>query len=178
MSGLGQIDTAIWFAIAVALALAGAAVFVLFFHDRKHSDIEQWVEYGFSVHALGKVLGYYRFMALSSAAFYVLFVASLLALQASADLTLFSEGKSHLFAMLVFAFDMVMRGALFDVMEHFDIHLTHLTMNRALPWFVLYCFVFRMFYALTLIKIVISFAWIWGKVRIAEKRHGEQAEHS
>ena len=43
--------------------------------------------------------------------------------------------------------------------------------NRKLFWFVTYCFVFRMFYALTLIRIVISFAWIWTKIRAARQSY-------
>jgi hypothetical protein len=42
-------------------------------------------------------------------------------------------------------------------------------MNTASPWFVIYAFVFRMYYSLSLIKILLSFAWIYGKIRKARQ---------
>ena len=57
-------------------------------------------------------------------------------------------------------------------MEHFDLGVSPISMNRKLFWFVIYAFVFRMFYAVTLIKIVISFVWIYGKIRMARQMFG------
>ncbi len=157
------------FAIANSLAMIIASVFVLFVHDRKHEDIEQSVDFSFSAETLRRVLGYYRTMAVLMALFFVVFVASLIALQRFADLTLFAEGKAFYLSMVFFTLDLVLRGAFFDWMEHFNISVSPLSMNRELSSFVWYAFVFRMFFALTLLKILVSFAWIWGKVRRALK---------
>jgi hypothetical protein len=54
-------------------------------------------------------------------------------------------------------------------MQHFDLHVTALHMNRGNPWFVWYAFVFRMFYGFTMFKILLSFFWIYGKIRIARQ---------
>ena len=64
-------------------------------------------------------------------------------------------------------------------MQHFDMTLSHIHMNRKVRWFVWYAFIFRMFYGLTMFKILLSFLWIWGKIKLhreAEKRaRDEQA---
>jgi hypothetical protein len=54
-------------------------------------------------------------------------------------------------------------------MEHFNLGISTVFMNRKSLWFVWYCFIFRMFYALALIKILLSFVWIYGKIRMARQ---------
>lgn len=158
-----------WMAIAISLALIATATFIFFYHDRKHEDLDQWVDYGFSKETLKQALIYYRFVAISMVVFYVIFVINLLSLQSQGGVKLFASGTEGVIATCFFAIDLVWRGAFFDVMEHFDWHLTPLRMNRDLFWFVIYCFVFRMFYALVLLRIVISFVWIWTKIRMVRK---------
>ena len=163
------------FALLNSLAMIAAGVFVLFFHDRRHQDIESWVDFSFSAGTLRRVLGYYRTMAALMGVFFVLFVVSLILLQRVAGLTLFAEGKAFYVSIFFFALDLVARGAFFDWMEHFEISITPVSMNRDLFWLVVYAFIFRMFFALTLLKILISFAWIWGKVRRARRETALEA---
>ena len=155
-------------ALVMSVLLIATASFIFFYHHRKHEDLDQWIDYSFSRATLKHVLLYYRFIAISMLVFYALFVINLLLFQGD-DIAIYKEGAQGLIASSFFAFDLVTRGALFDVMEHWDWSLTPLHMNRKLFWFVTYCFVFRMFYALTLIRIVISFAWIWTKLRSARR---------
>jgi len=107
--------------------------------------------------------------------FYVLFTISCLLLQAEGHL-IFSDGKEPIhagpIAASLFTIDLVLRGGFFDIMEHFDLGVSPIAMNRKLFWFVIYAFVFRMFYAVTLIKILLSFVWIYGKIRMARQTFG------
>lgn len=162
-------------ALALAVAMAGNAVFTWFFHDRKHQELYHWVEYGFSRDTLRHALMYYRFMGLSMLVFLVLFVISCLLLQAD-GYQLFTDQRrggnpasGGLIATTFFAIDLVLRGAFFDVMEHFDLAVTHIHMNRASRGFVWYCFVFRTYYGLTLLRFIVSFAWIWTRIEAARK---------
>lgn len=159
----------IWFALFNAGAMIFAAIFVVFFHDRRYADIEQWIDYSFSHQVLKRVILYYRGLAALMAIFFVLFVISMIILQRGAGIMLFAEGKASIAGMTLFALDLLARGALFDWMEHFELRFTPLHMNREMTWFVIYAFVFRMFYGLTLLKILISFAWIYGKIRVAKR---------
>jgi hypothetical protein len=150
--------------------MIAATVFLIFYHDRKHEEIDQWVDFAFSRENLRQVLGYYRFIAVWMLVFYVLFSCSCLVLQAEGYL-LFADAEQPVQAgpmgVLLFTLDLVLRGGFFDFMQHFDLHVTALHMNRANPWFVWYAFVFRMFYGLTMFKILFSFVWVYGKVRMA-----------
>jgi hypothetical protein len=152
--------------LTVAMVLAG--IFVWFNHDAKHRDLDTWIDYGFSRETLLHALLYYRFMGLSMLVFYVLFTVSCLLLQ-SDGYKIFADANGPTTAgpvgTAVFAFDLVLRGGFFDFMQHFDLRVTHLQMNRAQPLFVWYAFAFRMYYGLTLIKVLFSFAWIWAKIR-------------
>lgn len=168
----------IWLALGNAAAMIGSAVFVFFFHDRRHEDIEQWVDFAFSAHMLGRMLVYYRAIGVLMGVFFVLFVLNLVQLQDVSGVRLFAEGQGSLLAITMFAFDLVLRGALFDWMEHFDWSVSPLSMNRETFWLVIYAFVFRMFYALTLLKILVSFAWIRGKIRLTHGTAGGQASDS
>lgn len=165
-----DLSLSVLMALVMSLFLSSTAMFIFFYHDRKYEDLDQWIDYGFSRETLKHVLIYYRFIAISMLVFYVLFTVNLLLFQ-SEGIDIYVEGRHGIIASAFFAFDLVTRGAFFDVMEHWDLHLTPLHMNRKLFWFVTYCFVFRMFYALTLIRVVISFAWIWTKIRAARKQY-------
>jgi hypothetical protein len=157
------------FAIVNTLAMIGAGIYVLFRHARQEEDIESRVDFSFNANTLKRVLLYYRTMAALMALFFSLFVLSLIFLQHFDGVEIFAEGKAFYVSMLFFALDLVLRGAIFDLMEHFDLSVTPVSMNREHSALVWYCFVFRMFFAVTLLKILISFAWIWSKVRRALK---------
>jgi len=174
-------------ALGLAATMIATSVFIIFYHDTKHEEIEQRVDYSFSGETFRRALGYYRFMAVSMLVFYVLFTCSCLVLQAD-GYKLFSstlDGKTPVFAgpiaTSLFALDLVLRGGFFDIMEHFELGVSPVLMNRQQFWFVWYAFVFRMFFGLTLIKMFISFVWIYGKVRMQvqaqrEARAAEQFE--
>lgn len=157
-------------ALVMSFAMTVTAVVIFFFHDQKHQDLDRWIDYGFSRETLKHALIYYRLLAISMLVFYALFVGNLLWLQAE-GYAIYPDGRHGVIATSFFALDLVTRGALFDVMEHWDLRLTPLLMNRKSFWVVMYCFVFRMFYALALIRIAISFAWIWTKIRMARQQH-------
>lgn len=177
---IAQANTSVSVLIAAGLALAMATVAILtwFFHDSKHRDLDSWIAYGFSRDTLRHVLIYYRSMFISMLVFYVLFVLSCLVLQADGH-ELFRNGASLTeagpFGTAFFALDLLLRGGFFDIMEHFNLSTTALEMNRASPWFVVYCFVFRMYYGLTLIRLAFSFAWIWARIYSARKKQGGTA---
>ena len=163
-------------AIAIAAMMVAASVFIIFYHDRKHGELDKWVDYAFNRDSFRNALTYYRFMALSMLVFYVLFTISCLLLQAE-GYQLFSDGKQPIHAgpigTSLFTIDLILRGGFFDIMEHFDLGVSPVLMNRKSLWFVWYAFVFRMFYALTLIKILLSFVWIYGKIRMARQNYRE-----
>jgi hypothetical protein len=169
----GTPSLAVLFAIGLAIAMTVAAVLTWFFHDRKHEELEDWVEYGFSRDTLRHVLIYYRSMGISMLVFLVLFVVSCLMLQSEGAQLFWDQNRQNVvggpIGTTVFALDLVLRGGFFDVMEHFDLSISQLVMNRQNRWFVWYCFAFRMYYGLTLIRIAFSFAWIWAKVHAMRK---------
>lgn len=158
------------FSVGLTATIIATMVFILFYHDRKHEELDQWVDYSFSGDIFRRALLYYRFMALSMLIFYVLFTVSLLFLQAE-GYTLFANGRQPLragpIATSMFSFDLVLRGGFFDIMEHFDLGISPVQMNRRAFWFVWYSFVFRMYFGLTLLKILFSFMWIYGKAQMA-----------
>ncbi len=168
----------VWVALSLAAAMIAVSVFTWFYHDSKHRDLDSWIDYGFSRDTLLHALLYYRFMALSIIVFYALFTVSCLMLQAD-GYKIFADDKGPVTAgpisTAIFAFDLVLRGAFFDFMQHFDLRVTHLNMNRKMFWFVWYAFVFRMYYGLILIRLLVSFAWIWTKIRL--KHQGGKAPH-
>jgi len=165
-------------AIGISLLMIGTSIFIIFFHDRKHQELDQWIDFSFSGDTWRRALHYYRFMALSMLVFYVLFTCSCLLLQADGYM-IFYDSFQPIYAgpigTSLFALDLVLRGGFFDVMEHFELGVSPVTMNRKQFWFVWYAFVFRMFFGLTLIKMFISFVWIYGKVRMAAQAHREAA---
>jgi len=79
---------AILLALGIAATMIATTIFIVFYHDRKHSELDQWIAFSFSGDTLRHALSYYRFMAVSMIVFYVLFTISCLLLQAS-------EHQSH-----------------------------------------------------------------------------------
>ncbi|MEM7778457.1 MAG: hypothetical protein AAF732_22995 [Pseudomonadota bacterium] len=165
-------------AVIVGLLMVGTSIVIVFYHDRKHDQLDQWIDFSFSGTALRQALGYYRFMAVSMLVFYVLFTCSCLFLQYEGH-RIFADGDkvpilAGPIATALFALDLVLRGGFFDIMEHFDLRIAPVLMNTQNVWFVIYAFAFRMFYALSLIKILLSFAWIYGKIRRARQALDDQ----
>jgi hypothetical protein len=170
---LSNLTFAVLLTLGLAVAMVVATVFIIFYHDRKHNELDQWVDFAFSRERLGHALRYYRFMAVSMLVFYVLFTISCLLLQAEGH-QVFAHGREPVFAgpigTSLFALDLVLRGAFFDIMEHFDLGVTPVGMNRKAFRFILYAFIFRMYYGVALIKILISFVWIYGKITMTHQK--------
>ena len=165
-------STSVLVALAIAALIAVTSVFIIFNHDRKHDELDQWIDFSFSGTTLRQAIGYYRFMAVSMLVFYVLFTCSCVFLQWQGHVIFKIDGRPQLvgpIATSLFALDLVLRGGFFDIMEHFDLRLSHVFMNTGAPWFVIYAFIFRMYYSLSLIKILLSFAWIYSKIRRARQ---------
>jgi hypothetical protein len=164
---------AVLLALGLAVTMVATTVFIIFYHDRKHDELEQWVDFAFSRERLRHALRYYRFMAVSMLVFYMLFTISCLLLQAEGH-PIFANGKEPVFAgpigTSLFALDLVLRGAFFDIMEHFDLGVTPVGLNRRAFWFIWYAFIFRMYYGVTLIKILVSFVWIYGKITVTHQK--------
>jgi len=176
---LQNLQASVVVAIVISAMMIGTVIFIIFYHDSKHEQIDRWVDFSFSGNTLRDALGYYRFMAVSMLFFYILFTCSCLYLQSEgfmifADMAM-EPVEGGPIATSMFALDLVFRGGFFDIMEHFDLRITSLYINKGSMWFWIYSFVFRIFYGLTLIKMVISFAWIYGKIRLAKRAHGQTA---
>jgi preprotein translocase subunit SecG len=177
---LQGLQASILVAIVISLMMIGTVIFIIFYHDSKHDEIDRWIDFSFSGNSLRDALGYYRFMAVSMLFFYILFTCSCLYLQYDGFKIFANKEMEPVFggpiATSLFALDLVFRGGFFDVMEHFDLRMTSLFINKGAMWFWIYSFVFRIFYGLTLIKMFISFTWIYGKIRLARRAHGETAK--
>ena len=177
---LQDLQGSILAAIIISVMMIGTVIFIIFYHDSKHDEIDRWVDFSFSGNTLRDALGYYRFMAVSMLFFYILFTCSCLYLQYDGFMIFANKEKEAVFgrpfATSLFALDLVCRGGFFDVMEHFDLRISSLYINKGSMWFWIYSFIFRIFYGLTLIKMVISFAWIYGKIRLARRAHGESSQ--
>jgi hypothetical protein len=176
MPVLPPLTLSIIFALALSVAMTVVALTLFFTHDRNHEDLEQSVDYSFSTLTMGRALNYYRISGYAMLAAYVLFVASCLHLQWDGH-QVFAKGDTPVWAgpfqVMLFALDLVLRGGFFDFMQHFDLKVSQVWMNRKTWAFVVYAFVFRMFFALTLLRMLISFFWIYSKisrVREAERR--------
>ena len=174
MLALTHMTSPVLLAVGLAVTMVAATVFIVFYHDRKHDELDQWVDFAFSRERLGHALRYYRFMAVSMLVFYVLFAISCLLLQAEGH-QIFAHGTEPVFAgpiaTSLFTLDLVLRGGFFDIMEHFDLGVTPVVMNGSAFWFIWYAFIFRMYYGVALIKILVSFVWIYGKIRMAHQKH-------
>jgi hypothetical protein len=164
---------AILLAIALTVAMTIMSTYIVFTHQERQEEIDSWLDYSFSREMLRRAFFYYRWIGVSMIVFYVLFTISCLLLQAEGYL-IFSDGKAPVLAGPIatsfFTIDLMLRGGLFDFMQHFDLRATHLYLNRQAPWFVWYSFVFRMFYGLTLLRLLFSLAWVSAKVRVMRQR--------
>ena len=171
---LANMTIPVIFAIILSLAMTVAAIWTWFYHDSKHRDLDSWIEYGFSRDTLRHVLIYYRSMGVSMLVFYILFVVSCLMLQSDgSQIFVNAQGQpvhGGPIATAFFALDLVLRGGFFDIMEHFELSVTAVFMNRGIRWFVWYAFVFRIYYGLTLIRIAVSFVWIWAKLHTTRRQ--------
>lgn len=178
---LASLTLSVVFAIVTGLAMIGMATYILFWHDSNHEKFEAWVDFSFTSEALRRALDYYRVMAVSMLFAYVMFTISAVWLQADGFI-LFTEGgqpvKAGPISVSLFTLDLVLRGGFFDFMQHFDMTLSHVGMNRSMRWFVWYAFIFRMFYGLTMFKILFSFLWIYGKISLNReaRRRTREAE--
>ena len=176
---LQNLQGSILAAIAISAMMIATVVFIIFYHDSKHDEIDRWVDFSFSGNSLRQAFGYYRFMAVSMLFFYILFTCSCLYLQHDGFMIFATQAHEPTFAgpiaTSLFALDLVCRGGFFDIMEHFDLRIASVYINKGAMWFWIYSFIFRILYGLTLIKMVISFAWIYRKIRIAKRAQGETA---
>lgn len=175
MLALIDMSASVIMAIGLSIAMIVIAVLTWFYHDTKHRDLDEWIQFGFSGDTLRHVLIYYRSMGISMLVFYVLFVVSCLFLQ-SDRIALFVDRDNNPIAAgpigaALFGLDLVLRGGFFDIMEHFELSVTPVLMDRSNRWFVIYCFVFRIYYGLTLIRIALSFVWIWARIRRARRAY-------
>ncbi len=165
---------AVLLSLGLTIAMIVMSVYVVFTHQERQEEIDSRVDYSYSRETLRQAFFYYRWLGVAMIVFYVLFTISCLLLQADGYL-LFSDGKAPVLAGPIatsfFTIDLMLRGGLFDFMQHFDLRATHLYLNRQATWFVWYSFVFRMFYGLTLIRILFSLAWILAKARVMRQRH-------
>ncbi len=57
-------------ALVLAAAMAANSFATWFYHDSKHRELDQWVDYGFSRETLRNALLYYRFMGISMLVFW------------------------------------------------------------------------------------------------------------
>jgi len=166
---IASLTLSVLFALFTACAMIAVAGYILIQHDRNQEQFEAWVDFSFTSEALRRALDYYRFMAVSMLFTYVLFTVSTVWLQTD-GIPLFTENgtvvKASPIAVSLFTLDLVLRGGFFDFMQHFDVTLSHVQMNRKIRGFVWYAFVFRMFYGLTMFKILLSFLWIYGKISV------------
>ena len=156
-------------ALLVTVTMIGLATYILFWHDANHEKFENWVDFSFTAESLARAFDYYRFMAVSMLFTYVAFTISTVWLQVD-GFRLFTESgqptRASPISVALFTLDLVLRGGFFDFMQHFDMSLSHIYMDRSTRGYVWYAFVFRMFYALTMFKILFSFLWILLKVRL------------
>lgn len=177
---MSAVSLSVTFSLLVSVAMLTGLVYILFQHDSNHEQFENWVDFSFDAESLRRAIGYYRFMAVSMLFTYVAFTLSAVWLQAD-GYPLFSENgqlvRASPIAVAMFALDLVLRGAFFDFMQHFDLTLSHVGMYRPNRRFVWYAFLFRMFFGLTMLKILFSFLWIIMKIGInreAQKRAREE----
>jgi hypothetical protein len=173
MPAIATPSFAILLALVLTVAMGAMSIYIVFTHQERQEEIDSWVDYSFSREMLRRAFFYYRWIGVSMIVIYVMFTISCLLLQGE-GYVIFSDGKTPVtagpIATSFFTIDLMLRGGLFDFMQHFDLRATHLYLNRQTPWFVWYSFVFRMFYGLTLIRLLFSLAWVLAKVRVMRQR--------
>ena len=176
-----NLNPSVLLALGIAVAMIAVASYIVFSHDAKHEQFEEWVDFSFTTESLRRAIDYYRFMAVSMLFTYIFFTSSCVWLQAD-GYRIFAENgipvAASPIAVALFTLDLTLRGGFFDFMQHFDLSLSHLHMNRQMRWFVWYAFAYRMFYGLTMFKILFSFLWIYGKIRLNRqaRRQAREAE--
>jgi len=87
----------------------------------------------------------------------VCFFISILAWSRLSD-GIFAQGHVSAIAVLFYQIDLMLRGALFDVMEHTQRSVSPITINRSATAFVYYTLLFRMFVAIYVISSVFRVA--------------------
>ncbi len=169
---LSSLSLSVAFSLLVSAAMLGGLTYIVFQHDRNHKKFEESVDFAFNSETLRRAIDYYRFMAVSMLFTYVAFTLSAVWLQED-GYPLFAElghpttqVKASPIAVTLFTLDLVLRGGFFDFMQHFDMSLSHVAMYRQNSRFVWYAFLFRMFFGLTMLKILLSFLWIIAKIGI------------
>jgi hypothetical protein len=166
---LSSFSFSVIFSLVVSAAMLAGLTYILFQHDRNHEKFEEWVDFSFNAETLRRALDYYRFMAVWMLFTYVAFTVSAVWLQ-SDGYPLFAQNgqaiKASPISIALFTMDLVLRGGFFDFMQHFDMSLSHVSMYRPNRRFVWYAFLFRMFFGLTMLKILLSFLWIIMKIGI------------
>jgi len=169
-------------ALVISILMIATIIFIIFYHDSKHEELDSWVNFSFNVSSLRQTFSYYRFMAVSMLLFYVLFTVNCIFLQLDNYMIFADTEKNPVYAnpisVAFFSLDLVLRGGFFDLMEHFDLKITSLFINKNVTWFWIYSFVFRLFYGLTLIKIVTSFVWIYSKIRLAKQAQSKTEQRN
>lgn len=169
MSWLAHLPVAVLISLGLTSVMIFGMIWIVYIHDQKHQEFDQWVDFSFSRESLRQAINYYRAMAIWMLSVYIIFVISCLWLQFEGYI-IFADAhgptRAYPIAISLFALDLVLRGGFFDFMQHFDVRLSPIVMNRGQFWFVWYAFVFRLFFGFMLIKILLSFVWIWGKIRL------------
>ena len=64
-------------ALGLAATMIATSVFIIFYHDTKHEEIEQRVDYSFSGETFRRALGYYRFSGLAQGGYRVVIPATM-----------------------------------------------------------------------------------------------------
>jgi hypothetical protein len=173
MPAIASPSFAILLAIALTIAMSLMSIFIVFTHQERQGEIDSWLDYSFSREMLGRAFHYYRWIGVSMIVVYVMFTISCLLLQAE-GYEIFTDGQTPVkagpIATAFFTIDLMLRGGLFDFMQHFDLHVSHLYLNRAARWFVWYSFVYRMFFGFTLVRLLFSLTWVMAKVRVMRQR--------
>jgi hypothetical protein len=72
--------------------------------------------------------------------------------------TVFTQGEVSATSVLLYQVDLMLRGALFDIMEHTQRSVSPITINRSATAFVYYTLLFRMFVAVYVISSVFRVA--------------------
>ena len=94
----------------------------------------------------------------------LVFLAASLAWNA-ANRNIFTSGEVSNGSVLMFTLDLVCRGLLFDVMEHFDLSFTTARMNRSNWVYLIFSFLFRLYVSLLILKAIIDNVSIYLRLR-------------
>lgn len=118
---------------------------------------EQWFPEEYKVSVLGKPLRGTDHLLLVASFFPILiFFYATLVLWQNENPTIFLNGPADWTSLLWFELDLVARGTLLDVMEHWDLHLTRLVRNPENTWFQVFTFGLRAYVAYVLIRAAVA----------------------